>query len=66
LVSISDISYNRADILCQNIPQVILLKLGHGAQDVADGGRHPHLIVVRPAIHLCAPGWRLRQPSPTS
>jgi hypothetical protein len=41
LVSISDISYNRADILCQNIPQMILLKLRHGRQDVADGVRHP-------------------------
>jgi hypothetical protein len=60
LVSISDTSYNRANILCQNIPQVILLKLWHGAQDAADGVRQPHLIVVRPAVHLCAPGWRLR------
>jgi hypothetical protein len=60
LVSISDISHNRADILCQNIPQLILLKLWHGGQDVADGVRHPHLIVVRLAVNLCAPGWRLR------
>jgi len=60
LVSISDISYNRADILCQNIPQMILLKLWHGPQDVADGVRHPYLLVVRPAVNLCASGWRLR------
>jgi hypothetical protein len=60
LVSISDISYNRADILCQNIPQMILLKLWHGSQDVADGVRHPHLLVVRPTVNFFAPGWRLR------